>query len=63
LASEKNPVITPDGLMLTGTVPWPAPVPAPKTSNVVMAPSGARSGAGRAEFGLSETLRSFAVFR
>jgi hypothetical protein len=27
--------------MLSGSVPWPEPVPAPGTSNVVMAPLGA----------------------
>ena len=27
------------GLMFAGKVPWPAPVPAPGTSNVVMVPS------------------------
>jgi hypothetical protein len=29
----------PAGLMASPIVPWPGPVPAPSTSNVVMAPS------------------------
>jgi hypothetical protein len=31
-----NPVIAPEGLMPLGKVPWPAAVPAPGASNVVM---------------------------
>ena len=36
------PVIAPEGLLVIGMVPWPAPVPAPGTSNLVILPSGAR---------------------
>jgi len=31
-----NPMISPAGLMANGTVPWPAPVPEPGASNVMI---------------------------
>jgi hypothetical protein len=45
LASMKASAIAPSGLMPSvkvTKVPWPAPVPAPGASKVVMAPSGER---------------------
>jgi len=36
LASRMNPVIAPESFMPLAKVPWPAAVPAPGASNVVM---------------------------